>query len=77
LLDNLVQAVLLAPCFVWLEVLFWCGYRPELQARVKKGVEIEIAKVKKEKQRKGNVGVDGVVYGSVEDKVDEIAVKAM
>lgn len=77
MLDNLVQAVLLAPCFVWLEVLFWFGYRPELQERVRKSVEIEIAKVKKEKSRKGNVAVDGRVYGGVEDKVDEVAVKAM
>lgn len=44
LLDNLVQAIFLAPLFVWLEVLFQLGYRPELQARVEKRVEQEIAK---------------------------------
>ena len=38
LFDNLVQAVFLAPFFVWFEVLFWCGYRPELKARVEEGV---------------------------------------
>ncbi len=43
LLDNLVQAVFLAPMFVWLEVLFKFGYRPELQIRVEKLVQIEIA----------------------------------
>jgi 2-hydroxy fatty acid dioxygenase len=44
LLDNLVQAVFLAPLFVWLEVLFWMGYRPGLKARLDKGVEEDIAK---------------------------------
>jgi uncharacterized membrane protein YGL010W len=47
LLDNLIQAVFLAPMFVWLEVLFKFGYRPELQARVEKRVQQEIANFKK------------------------------
>jgi uncharacterized membrane protein YGL010W len=34
LLDNLVQALLLAPFFVFLEVSFMVGYRPELKARL-------------------------------------------
>jgi uncharacterized membrane protein YGL010W len=34
LLDNLVQALFLAPLFVWLECLFMIGYRPELKARM-------------------------------------------
>ncbi|KAG0637947.1 hypothetical protein HOY80DRAFT_1002213 [Tuber brumale] len=38
LFDNLVQAAFLAPFFVWFEVLFWCGYRPELKVRVEEGV---------------------------------------
>lgn len=46
LLDNLVQAIFLAPMFVWLELLFKLGYRPELQGRVQKKVEVEIAKYK-------------------------------
>jgi uncharacterized membrane protein YGL010W len=46
LIDNLVQAVFLAPLFVWLEVLFMLGYRPELQTRVEKRVQQEIAKFK-------------------------------
>jgi uncharacterized membrane protein YGL010W len=33
--------------FVWLEVLFKFGYRPELQARVEKRVQQEIANFKK------------------------------
>lgn len=44
LLDNLIQAIFLAPMFVWLEILFKFGYRPELRARVNKKVMIEIEK---------------------------------
>lgn len=50
LLDNLVQALFLAPLFVWLEFLFGLGYRPELQARLEAGVEKELAKYRKSKQ---------------------------
>lgn len=46
LLDNLVQAIFLAPMFVWLEILFKLGYRKELQTRVEKQVQIELAKFK-------------------------------
>lgn len=52
LLDNLVQALLLAPLFVWIEILFFFGYRPELKARMEKNVEIEIAKFRKEQNVK-------------------------
>lgn len=34
LLDSLVQPIFLAPLFVWFELLFKLGYRPELQSRV-------------------------------------------
>ncbi|CVK83133.1 related to DUF962 domain protein [Fusarium mangiferae] len=44
LLDNLIQAVFLAPMFVWLEILFKFGYRPELRSRVNKKVQVEIEK---------------------------------
>ncbi|CAH0019479.1 hypothetical protein V2G26_000771 [Clonostachys chloroleuca] len=44
LLDNIVQALFLAPMFVWLEILFFLGYRPELQSRVNKKVREEVAK---------------------------------
>ncbi|KAI0379719.1 DUF962 domain-containing protein [Hypomontagnella monticulosa] len=46
LLDNLTQAIFLAPLFVWLEFLFKFGYRRELQDRVGKAVQVEIAKFK-------------------------------
>ncbi|KAI0017413.1 DUF962 domain-containing protein [Xylariomycetidae sp. FL0641] len=49
LLDNLAQAIFLAPLFVWLEFLFKFGYRRELQSRVDKAVKAEIAKVKSKK----------------------------
>lgn len=53
LFDNLVQALFLAPMFVWLEVLFYFGYRPELKKRLDKGVAEQIAKWKAEKQTNG------------------------
>lgn len=49
LLDNLVQALFLAPFFVWLEFLFYMGYRPDLKRRVDKAVEQEIQKFRNEK----------------------------
>ncbi|KAF3059820.1 putative endoplasmic reticulum membrane protein C16E8.02 [Daldinia childiae] len=49
LLDNLTQAIFLAPLFVWLEFLFKFGYRRELQSRVSKAVQVEIAKFKERK----------------------------
>ncbi|OQE07007.1 hypothetical protein PENVUL_c015G05233 [Penicillium vulpinum] len=52
LLDNLVQAFLLAPLFVWMEVLFFFGYRPELKKRFEKGVELEILKFRKQRDEK-------------------------
>lgn len=49
LLDNLVQALVLAPFFVWMEVLFMLGYRPELKGRVDKEIEKEIEKFRRSK----------------------------
>lgn len=54
LLDNLVQAVFLAPLFVWLEVLFAMGYRPELKKRLDHAVEQDIAKFRASKAIKAN-----------------------
>ena len=53
LLDNLVQAIFLAPFFVWMEVLFAFGYRPELKLRLDESVEQEITKFKAEKSANG------------------------
>lgn len=56
LLDNLVQAILLAPLFVWMEVLFFFGYRPELQERFEKGVELEILKFRNQQESEKEKG---------------------
>ncbi|KAI7113048.1 hypothetical protein KC352_g35148, partial [Hortaea werneckii] len=56
LLDNLVQALFLAPFFVWLEILFAFGYRPELKARLDKAVQKEIEKYRKQKGEKEVAG---------------------
>ncbi|KAH0545088.1 hypothetical protein FGG08_000859 [Glutinoglossum americanum] len=66
LLDNLIQAVFLAPLFVWLEVLFYLGYRPELRKRLDKAVEQELAKLKKGAEgmpTNGKSSVTGVLDG--------------
>jgi uncharacterized membrane protein YGL010W len=47
--DNLIQAVFLAPFFVWMEVLFFFGYRPELKIRLDSAVVVEIDKYRKSK----------------------------
>jgi uncharacterized membrane protein YGL010W len=52
LLDNLFQAIFLAPLFVWLELLFILGYRPELKKRVDQAVLVEIAKFRAGKAKK-------------------------
>lgn len=54
LLDNVFQAFVLAPFFVWMEFLFYLGYRPELKGRVDKMVEKEVAKFQAEKAAKTN-----------------------
>lgn len=59
LLDNLVQALFLAPFFVWFEILFSLGYRPDLKRRVNKAVEEQIKKFREEKEKKGEVSANG------------------
>lgn len=54
LLDNLLQSLVLAPFFVFMEILFKFGYRPELHKRVEIAVEKEIAKFKAEKAAKAD-----------------------
>ena len=67
LLDNLVQAFFLAPFFVWMEILFFFGYRPELKARLDKAVEVEIDKYRKSKLNKRSNGkiANGNAHGNV------------
>lgn len=52
LMDNLVQALFLAPFFVFMEVLFKFGYRPELKRRVDLEVAAELKKLEAAKAKK-------------------------
>lgn len=56
LLDNLAQALFLAPLFVWYEVLFRLGFYKELHADIMRGVEEEVARME---ARKGKGAVKG------------------
>ncbi|KAK7470946.1 hypothetical protein VKT23_002361 [Stygiomarasmius scandens] len=47
LLDNLLGAVVLAPFFVHLELLFALGYRPELHKQIQNDIGKEIARIRK------------------------------
>jgi len=49
LLDNIVGAVVLAPFFVHLEILFALGYRPEMHKQLNNEIGKEIAKLRKAK----------------------------
>lgn len=53
--------MLLAPFFVWFEILFYFGYRPELRARIEEGVLAELKRLEEEKAQKR--GVEGEVNG--------------
>jgi uncharacterized membrane protein YGL010W len=52
LLDNLVQALFLAPLFVWYEVLFKLGFYKQLKLDVEAAIEVEVAKLGKGKAKK-------------------------
>ncbi|KAJ1899378.1 hypothetical protein LPJ66_002143 [Kickxella alabastrina] len=52
LLNNLVQALVMAPFFVFLEVLFICGYRPGLQREVRSEIGTRILKFRREQKIK-------------------------
>ncbi|RUP45045.1 hypothetical protein BC936DRAFT_148680 [Jimgerdemannia flammicorona] len=49
LFDNLIQAILLAPFFVFFEVLFALGYRPQLKKEMQQGVDADIKAFKAKK----------------------------
>ena len=59
LLDNLVQALFLAPFFVWMEILFFFGYRPELKQRLDTAIHQELEKLRKSKTHKNGAAVNG------------------
>ncbi|KAJ2745202.1 hypothetical protein GGI20_002341 [Coemansia sp. BCRC 34301] len=52
LLDNLVQALVMAPFFVFLELLFACGYRPDLHRALRSEVGVRILAFRHEQKRK-------------------------
>eukprot|EP00834_Sanchytrium_tribonematis_P001348 NODE_32_length_37098_cov_1.132760.p18 type:complete len:191 gc:universal NODE_32_length_37098_cov_1.132760:5198-4626(-) len=45
LLDNVVQALVMAPFFVWLEVLFSLNYKPELNKKLQVAIEKKISEL--------------------------------
>lgn len=51
LLDNLLQALVLAPFFVFIELLFMFGYRPELQSRLNKAIQMEVDRFRSSKAK--------------------------
>ncbi|RXW21169.1 hypothetical protein EST38_g4669 [Candolleomyces aberdarensis] len=48
LLDNLIGALVLAPFFVHLEILFKFGYRPDMHKRINNDIGKEITRIRKE-----------------------------
>ncbi|DBA91700.1 TPA: hypothetical protein ACH3X1_003300 [Trebouxia sp. C0004] len=46
LLDSFFQSLALANLFVWLEFLFFCGYRKDLQAKLNARIEAERSQMK-------------------------------
>ncbi|KAH9847863.1 DUF962-domain-containing protein [Lenzites betulinus] len=53
LAENLLGALVLAPFFVHIEILFGFGYKPELRAHVNSLVKVAIARMDAEKAAKG------------------------
>jgi len=51
LIDNLLGAVVLAPFFVHLEILFGMGYSPALRKQVKNSIGMEIARIRGEEAK--------------------------
>lgn len=49
LVDNLVQALFLAPLFVWYEILFKLGFYKNLKKEVDSGIAVELAKLNAKK----------------------------
>lgn len=51
LLDNLFQALIMAPLFVLMEVMFYFGYRKDFQKQMHKAVAINIKAFKASKNK--------------------------
>lgn len=50
--DSAFQSLVLAPLFVWMEVLFACGYRPGLGEELKRRVEKAVAEMDAAKKKR-------------------------
>ncbi|RCI05308.1 hypothetical protein CU098_013407 [Rhizopus stolonifer] len=61
LLDNLVQALVSAPYFVFFEVLFFLGYRPQLYKEVMTEINKDITEFRAKKAAR-----DGPTYQSIQ-----------
>ena len=51
LMDSFVQSLVLAPLFVWFELLFALGYRPELRAEVSASAQRNIDSAREAERR--------------------------
>lgn len=51
LLDNPLQAIHAAVFFVWLEIFFALGYKPQLHKELNDAIEVEIAKFQDKKTK--------------------------
>jgi uncharacterized membrane protein YGL010W len=51
LFDSLLQAIFIAPFFVWLECLFFFGYKKDLQSKVKGNAAKDIAAFRKLREK--------------------------
>ncbi|ORY88768.1 DUF962 domain protein [Leucosporidium creatinivorum] len=52
LLDSLLQSLVLAVFFVFLEILFYLGYKPELHRRLQNRTGVAVAEYRREKAAK-------------------------
>lgn len=68
LMDNLVQAFLLAPFFVWMEILFRLGYRPGLRSRLNDAIEKEVQKYRKSKAQRPETASSAIINGKPNGK---------
>ncbi|PFH52624.1 hypothetical protein AMATHDRAFT_74097 [Amanita thiersii Skay4041] len=59
LLDNLIGALVLAPFFVHLEILFKLGYKPEMHKRINNEIGKEILRIRKLQANKNRASAKG------------------
>jgi uncharacterized membrane protein YGL010W len=66
ILAWVAQALFQAPFFVWLEVLFMFGYRPELKARLDSAIQKDVKKFRDDaaaEKANGHSNMDGSTNG--------------